>query len=365
MIVPRLRRNAPRTPGATARTSGSVMIVATVLACFLGLAPGQGTADAAARRAAVAMIALQTRFGAGTYVQAQSWQSANALQATVDYMRATGSRAYLRDLDKTYQAHHDSDRFLDHYYDDEGWWALTWLSAYQLTHQARYLEEAEDIFADMASGWDSTCGGGIWWNKSRTYKNAIANELFLETAARLHRETGEATYAQWAQREWAWFTGTGMLTPGHLVVDGLANCKPVLDSPTWTYNQGVLIGALTALARSGGPGAALVTARRTADAVISSAALSPRGILREPCEETGTCGSDGRLFKGIFARSLKHLDEQVHDPRYRAFLQANAAAVWANDRRGGNFGLHWNGPFDTADTAGQVAALDILTTQLS
>jgi hypothetical protein len=44
-------------------------------------------------------------------------------------MQASGSRKYLGNLDRIYRAHHDSDRFLDSYYDDDGWWALAWIKA--------------------------------------------------------------------------------------------------------------------------------------------------------------------------------------------------------------------------------------------
>jgi hypothetical protein len=37
--------------------------------------------------------------------------------------------------------------FLNEYYDDEGWWAVGWAGAYELTHEARYLAMAESIFA--------------------------------------------------------------------------------------------------------------------------------------------------------------------------------------------------------------------------
>jgi hypothetical protein len=55
-----------------------------------------------------------------------------------------------------------------------GHWA--WAGAYEASHDARYLQMAEVIFAVIANGWDDGCAGGIWWKKDRHYKNAIANE---------------------------------------------------------------------------------------------------------------------------------------------------------------------------------------------
>ena len=344
-------------------------------------------------RATRAVTALQRRYRASTYVATRSWQSANALGATVDYMRASGSRDFLADLSETYRAHHGRDGFLNGYYDDEGWWALTWISAYDLTGNGNYLSQAKDIFADMTRGWDGTCGGGIWWSKARHYKNAIANEIFLQVAAGLHARTpGDTVYRNWALREWAWFQGTGMLTGSHLVIDGLAGCKPDMNSPTWTYNQGVLIGGLVSLAQMTGRKAPLATAERIADAVVADPDLSPHGILREPCEPAG-CGLDGPMFKGIFMKNLKLLSEQVSragqpapalvgragrlvrgqmgragqlgSASYQTYIRQNAMAIWSHDRRGDEFGLRWSGPFDSASTARQASALDILNTQVS
>lgn len=223
----------------------------------------------------------------------------------------------------------------------------------------------------MTRGWDGTCGGGIWWSKAQHHKNAIANEIFLQVAAGLHERTpGDTAYGTWTKREWAWFQGTSMLTGSHLVIDGLAGCKPDMSSPTWTYNQGMLIGGLVSLARMTGQRAPLATAERIADAVLADAALSPHGILREPCEPTA-CGLDGPLFKGIFVKNLKLLSDQMGragragGASYRAYIRHNALAVWSRDRRGGEFGLRWSGPFDAADTARQTSALDILNTQVS
>ena len=91
---------------------------------------------------------------------------------------------YLDVLRTTFDKNSGKD-FLNEYYDDEGWWALAWIDAYDLTRNKDYLAMAESIFADMAGSWDDTCGGGIWWSKDRDYKNAIANGLYVELNAAL------------------------------------------------------------------------------------------------------------------------------------------------------------------------------------
>jgi len=87
------------------------------------------------------------------------------------------------------------------YYDDILWWALAMLRAADM-HSARggaagraeaaaLTSRAAAIFDHVAGrAWNATaasCGGGIWWSTARSYKNAIANELFLTTAAQLGR----------------------------------------------------------------------------------------------------------------------------------------------------------------------------------
>ena len=52
--------------------------------------------------------------------------------------------------------------------------------------RGQYLDAARTIFARNLGGWDEVCGGGLWWNTERTYKNAITNELFITLAAQLH-----------------------------------------------------------------------------------------------------------------------------------------------------------------------------------
>ena len=175
---------------------------------------------------------------------------------------------------------------MNKFYDDEGWWALTWIHAYELTQNDEYLKMAKTIFNDMTIGWDNTCGGGLWWSKDRTYKNAIPNELFLQLAARLHNLTpndqGANSYLDWAQREWAWFNQSGMINSRGLVNDGLKDCKNNDEIP-WTYNQGVILGGLVELNKAMGDPTLLDKAQIIADAALKYL-VEDNGILREPCE---------------------------------------------------------------------------------
>lgn len=190
--------------------------------------------------------------------------------------------------------------FLNDYYDDEGWWALAWIRAYDVTGIEAYLEMAESIFHDMHGGVNATCGGGIWWNKDRTDKNAIANELYLSVAASLaNRASSASFYLSIAEGQWEWFRNSGMMGSDYLINDGLViytNGTCVNDQkPVWSYNQGVILGGLVELYRATWNSSFLHEATNIAEAAID--ALSVDGILHESCENDD-CGADGAQFKG-------------------------------------------------------------------
>jgi predicted alpha-1,6-mannanase (GH76 family) len=256
--------------------------------------------------------------------------------------------------------------FLNKYYDDEGWWALAWIDAYDLTHDKRYLTMARSIFDDMAASWDGTCGGGIWWSKDRGYKNAIANELFFSVAAHLATRAPTAdreSYSNWATKEWSWFRGTGMINADSLVNDGLTIDKSTgvchnNQKTVWTYNQGVLIGALAEWSKSPAGNASLDDAKRIAEASLTHL-TDNNGILHEPCEPK--CSADGIQFKGIFVRNLRDLNAIAPAPRYSKAFVVNADSIWTKDRTPQNtFGTVWSGPPGEPDAGTQSSAIDAL-----
>jgi predicted alpha-1,6-mannanase (GH76 family) len=323
-------------------------------------------------RAAAGIAALQRWYGArtglpwfprpgGLWRTTGWWQGANALTAVIRYTRHTGDRAHVGTIAATFRAgrrkHAD---FINWFFDDSAWWALAWVAAYDLTGEQRYLAAARTVFAHAESGWDDTCGGGVWWNQERTYKNAITNELFFTLAAQLHqRVPGDREYLTWAMRGWEWLHGSGMIGPDGLVNDGLTAACVNNGGTTWTYNQGVILGGLAALFQITGDRAYLDQGEVIADAALGS--LTDRsGILTEPCEPAG-CNSDQTQFKGIFVRYLHEFQAHSGKPAYRAFLMANADSVWDNARNAADqFGLRWAGPFDRADASRQSAAAEVL-----
>ena len=330
------------------------------------------TADTRLQNARDAVQTLQTWYDpkAGLYRTTGWWNSANAMTVLIDFSRVSKSRNYNEVFANTFTAAQKTNPgFLNNFLDDEGWWALAWIDAYDLTRNEDYLFMSESIFADMAAAWDDTCGGGIWWSKDRNYKNAIANELFLSVAAHLANRTSGVTrrkYLAWGNEEWKWFQASGMINTTNLINDGLsrgaggdARSRCTNNGrTTWTYNQGVILGGLAELAAADHDPGLKQAAQKIAESAIAQLA-DANSILHDPCEPK--CGVDGVQFKGIFVRNLVLLDKGQHDKFYESFIEKNADALWEN-ARGPNFQLaeRWSGPFDSANAASQTSALDAL-----
>jgi predicted alpha-1,6-mannanase (GH76 family) len=223
-----------------------------------------------------------------------------------------------------------------------------------------YLKMAETDADYIHQSWDDRCGGGVWWSTARTYKNAIANEIFLELTAWLHNSIpGDTKYLRWAQAEWAWLRSSGMIDSSGLVNDGLNGQCVNNHEPTWTYNQGVILAGLAQLYRSTGDTEQLREAETIARAAIRHLTVS--GVLREPCAGTG-CGripGDVQSFKGIFIRNLKVLAVTARTSQFNSFFTAQASSVGAHDTRSNHrLGFLWRGPVVGLTPYSQASALD-------
>lgn len=293
------------------------------------------------------------------------WNSANAMNALTNYMIVSGDRRYEWVVENTFTKKRNAARgdFNNDFVDDTGWWALAWISAYDLTGDPRYLQTAQRNVDFMWEYQDDVCGGGLWWTIHREYKHAITNELFIRAAAELgHRlDDGGAVYLDRAVTVWKWFEGSGMINSEQLVNDGLepATCENN-GQATWTYNQGVLLGGLVALAQGTGDDRYLQRARELADASTASETLNVDGVLTEPCEESG-CDIDAPSYKGIYVRNLGELNRALDDHPYSNYLDFQAATASTHNRTADDqYGLHWAGPIQSISGATQQSAVDLL-----
>jgi len=346
-------------------------------ATFIGARPEARESSAPAGtshrgRAALGIKRLQSWYdpATGLYRTTGWWNSANAITTLADYSRVTGDKEYASEFPNVFtSAQHTSAGFLNNFYDDEGWWALAWIDIYDLTKQKQYLQMAASIFDDMAKGWDDTCSGGIWWSKDRKYKNAIANELFLSVAAHLAARASSralrANYLQWAQREWKWFSHTGMINSSHQINDGLNGACMNNHQTTWSYNQGVILGGLSDLYKRTHDRDLLAEANAIAEATLINPALTDaHGILHDPCEPD--CGVDGSQFKGIFVRNLALLYMVAPLLRFKTFVLANANSIW-NGMIPPEYdiGIKWSAPYGTASASTQSSGDDVLVAAVS
>ena len=295
------------------------------------------------------------------------WEAAVALSAVETYAQTTGDTSYDGAIARAF-AVNSRGKFENSSDDDTAWWALAWLQAYDLTHVSAYLSMAETDADYIHQDWDSTCGGGVWWQRSpRAYKNAISNELFLQLTAWLHNDIpGDTKYLRWAKAEWSWLNHSGMINNSDLVNDGLDDNCANNAGITWTYNQGVILAGLAELYQATGNQSLLSRAERMASAAINQ--LAVHGVLAEPCEHAACAAmldNNTLAFKGIFMRDLKVLAVTARTARFNAFFVRQARSIETRDT--GDYrqhGMFWVGPFADASSATEASALDALVASL-
>jgi hypothetical protein len=304
------------------------------------------------------------------------WNSAATLTSLIDYARISGDTSYDWAIAQTYTVNKVpfpagtrsgdpiSGDFISPAIDDSQWWALAWVDAYDLTHDQTYLNEAVTIANYASQYWDtSSCGGGVWWNTGKTYKNSVTSALYIRLTAALHnRIPGDTAWLAKSQTAWNWFLNSGLINSAGLVNDGLTTSCTNNGQTVWTYNQGLMIGAAVELWHATGDSAVLATGAHLADSALNSSLVSS-GVLTESCDAPGsTCDDNQKQFKGIFARYLGELATASGDATYSSFLATQAATLWSADRDNLNqFGERWSGASpNVSDWRTQASALDAL-----
>jgi predicted alpha-1,6-mannanase (GH76 family) len=292
------------------------------------------------------------------------WWMAHAVEVLVDGLNRTGNSLYSETLIELYEGllKRNGGAWPNALYDDMEWMAIAWLRAYEATNTDKFKQAALVLWEDIKTGWNDHMGGGIAWQKSQLdYKNTPANAPAIILATRLYRCFGNEEDLNWATKIYEWQKRTLVDQESGFVWDGInRNGDGAIDEDwTFTYCQGVFIGAAHELFRVTGEEVYLHDAERTANTAIER--LTDRDTALLPNEGNG----DGGLFKGILVRYSANLaaDYPTRFPELANVLVRNALTLWNEGRDEGRalFGPIWNRPPEaTVELGTQLSGIILL-----
>ena len=281
------------------------------------------------------------------------WTYAHGWEALMDGVERTGHEQYSGLIESFYEGQ-NANGWTNGFYDDECWMTVALTRAYDLTGSPQYLTQATNLYADIMTGWDTTCcgatPGGLWWDKAHTQKATAANAGAALAGARLYQRTGNAAYLSFAQQVYSyWYANmvdpTTFQVCDHLNPDG---------SKTWwrfTYNEGLMIGASVELNEATGNLAFLTNADNIAGFMVSNEVTATAyGPVLYDGTDTG-CGGDCHEFKGPAYRYLMRLyAKDTTKTQYYTVLKASADALWnlALNSTSTVFSVNWAGPSQSA-----------------
>jgi hypothetical protein len=244
----------------------------------------------------------------------------------------------------------DNHNFENHYVDDEGWWALHWIRAYDLTKTQKYLDLAGDLVNDM-NQWQA-CSGGIWWSKSENTLTAVENVVYFGASAylanRVSSESEREKYAGWAVEAWTFMVESGEWDPDGYTVGGDVDESTCYISSTngpSSYTQGVLIGGLLEQAKYYDDEGYATKAQDVAHASITYEDwLDENGIFQNS-QDNYT--NDIATFKGVLMRFLLILYREYPNQEYLDFVTRQADSIRENARYDdGSISAKWQELYD-------------------
>lgn len=356
-------------------------------------------------RATLAFNSFVGKFWNGSYLlqtfpgkqSSDYWIAMEGFNAIVDYaalQQAQTGRvpANVSALIKTLVATQDRMGWSRDWYDDEAWAANSLISAFELLGTPSLLTRAQQLFADIQAAWDTTtCTGGLWWDRKRTQKATASNAGAVIVAVRLSRHVQDPSLVPFAAKVFEFWRSSMVNPASGQVCD---HNVPQGCSQTWwsfTYNQGLMVGAALGLYNATGDAQYLSDAELFASFTLSQQVQQVPGVGTVLFSDCGAgvgagngavrssqpqCVGDCAQFKGPTFRFLSQLaaaqlgdlqqqqtqqQRRVDGDRVRLqllcsvadVLTASAEAVWsvARDPASTLFGCDWAESYSSVSTS--------------
>jgi hypothetical protein len=157
---------------------------------------------------------------------------------------AAGAEKYWNPTMRGYAYYPGTNRKVDTYFDDNGWWGIAFLDAFQATHRKAYLADALRAYRFiLEQGWDPV-NGGTWWDTQHHHRTAEPLAAAAYMAARLYRLTRNSKYLADANRLVSWADENSWNAERHLYQ------RSETSDTVMNYVQGMMIGAQVELCRA-------------------------------------------------------------------------------------------------------------------
>jgi len=254
------------------------------------------------------------------------------VQAVRDF--ANGAEKYWNPRVKPVGAYAYYPNFVDpnihYYFDDNGWWGIAFLDAYRITHDQRYVKDAQKAFRFLdVAGWDEKGGGGFWWETKHLHKTAEPLAAGVLIGARLYQATHDRSYLRkarlwlgWANSR-AWNKGRGLYQ------------RSESDDTVMSYVEGLMAAANAELCKitkeQGYCSRAELVARNSLPAFGVDLSWSPR-------------------YDAVALYGFLNLYALDRDPSWYSFAYHNAQRALANSKDDKGLYLNdWDGTPRTTD----------------
>jgi len=329
----------------------TLLVGSLALASQASAAADASTYTRNAGTAAAVLVKNWYNHTSGVMNDAGWWNTAVALTALTDLSTLNESSVQSLDIPSilmnTYTKN-KGHKFLNAFYDDEGWWALALMAAHDATGNQAYLTAAADIAWDMVVNWGHEGCMGMYWGKAAEDRvtSSISNLLFLSVSAHLAARVpqNQTMYTQWAQAQWAWIQSSKIIGADGAVTAGINNdtCA-ITTSPgqVISYHSGVLIGGLVELNKVAPDPSLIAAAQKTANGTMHASLFKDEnGIFTEP---VGRFSGNTAQFKGILLRNIMNLQRVAPNQQYVDFATKNADSIWQSGKfANGSLSASWD-----------------------
>ncbi len=206
----------------------------------------------------------------------------------------------------------------DKYYDDNQWMVITFMEAYDLTQDVKYMNRAKEALTFSLSGWDDSLSGGIWWHEKHKdgSKNTCANAPAAVACLRVARYADAPANIDWARKLVKW-TASHLQDKDARYFDNIRVKDSRVNKGKVTYNSGLMLRANLGLYYATKEEPFLTEARR-----IGAAA----GAFID--KKTGAYG-DPKRFSHLLVEADLALYRTTNDPALLARAKKNAQVAWS------------------------------------